>query len=246
MISYSTKYRSTQDEILDKLDLQDAELAVMLNDLKTVNSILGGQQVTLGGILKLLEGHPKETPVTILDIGCGDGEILRNIARFGVKHQYNFTLIGVDGNEHIIKIAETKSEAYTNISFKVKNIFSEGPIVPEYDIALCTLFLHHFKNEAIVSILNKLSAEAKVGVVVNDLHRSRFAFWLFKAFSSIFIKSKIARHDGLVSVARGFKQEELNGLAARIPETSSTIHWKWAFRWQWVLKKTNKGLVRVK
>lgn len=238
MIYYSSKYRSTQEEILDSFELQGPEMEVMLNDLKTVNKILGGQQVTLDGITKLLKGRTKEDVITIIDIGCGDGDMLRNIAKFGVVQQYNFNLVGIDGNEHIIKIAEEKSKTFSNISFKTKDIFSEGAIVSEYDIALCTLFLHHFKNEGIIEILKKLSAEANVGVVVNDLHRSRTAFWLFRLFSSIFIKSKIAKHDGLVSVARGFKRKDLKRLASQITGTTSKVQWKWAFRWQWIVQNT--------
>lgn len=235
MIPYSTKYRSTQDEILDSFDIHGPEMEVMLDDLKTVNKILGGQHVTLQGIALLLKNFTKDKTITILDIGCGDGEMLRKIAEFGKERSFQFKLIGIDGNEHIIKIAEEKSITYPNISFHVKDIFSESPLAPEYDIALCTLFLHHFKNEGVIAILKKLSTEAKLGVIVNDLHRSRLAFWLFKGFSSIFIKSKIAKHDGLVSVARGFKRKELIKLTAQIPEITSKVTWKWAFRWQWIL-----------
>lgn len=236
MISYSSKYRSTEDEILDNFDIQGPEVELMLKDLKTVNTVLGGHGVTLRGIATLLNDFSKEKTITIVDIGCGDGEMLRKIAAFEKKHSYTFNLIGIDGNEHIIKIAKEKSKAYHNMSFKVKNIFSEEATVPNYDIALCTLFLHHFKNEAIIAILKKLSTEAKVGVIVNDLHRSRLAFWLFKIFSSIFIKSKIAKHDGLVSVARGFKRKELQKITAQISNTTATVHWKWAFRWQCILR----------
>ncbi|MAZ72888.1 MAG: methyltransferase [Flavobacteriaceae bacterium] len=236
MIHYSAKYRSSQTEILDSFELHGPEMELMLNDLKTVNKILGGQQVTLNGIKKLITKNQKHTPLTIVDVGCGDGEMLRKIAQFGSQCNYHFNLVGIDGNEHIIKIAEKKSNAYPNIVFKVKDIFSEEPLHKSYDIALCTLFLHHFKNESVVSILQKLSAQAKVGVVINDLHRSRLAFWLFRLFSSIFIKSRIAKHDGLVSVARGFKRNELHSLAAQIPKTTSTVLWKWAFRWQWILE----------
>ncbi|RDK85200.1 methyltransferase domain-containing protein [Marinirhabdus gelatinilytica] len=239
MIQFSPKYRSKQVEILDSFELKGPEMEQMLIDLKIVNKLLGGQQVTINGVEKLLKGISKNESITIVDIGCGDGEMLRNIARFGANNNYNFNLIGVDGNEHIIKIAQSRSTAFQNIKFETKNIFSEGPIVPHYHIALCTLFLHHFKNEDITTILEKLSSQAKVGVVVNDLHRSRIAFWLFKLFSRIFIKSKIAKHDGLVSVARGFKRKELETLAETIAMGTSKIHWKWAFRWQWIVRNKN-------
>ena len=72
---------------------------------------------------------------------------------------------------------------------------------------VCNLFLHHFKNEEIITIVQKLVDASKMGVVVNDLNRNKLAFNLFKVFSRIFLKTHIARNDGLVSVARGFKRK---------------------------------------
>jgi len=98
------------------------------------------------------------------------------------------------------------------------------------------LFLHHFKNAEIVTILKKVKQSSNIGVVVNDLQRSELAFNLFKAFGWVFLKTKIAKHDGLVSVARGFKREELEHFSEKINNQQSLILWKWAFRYQWILK----------
>jgi len=235
MPKYSSKHRSTEVEIMDDFNLQGKEMQAVLTDLKTVSSLLGGASITLKGIKKLLAKCPKNKPITIIDVGCGDGEMLRKCARFGKKNGYTFNLVGVDANANIISEARARSKNFENVTFKTVDISSKEQI-PKADIAVCNLFLHHFKNDDIVNILQNLIQNSKLGVVVNDLHRSKVAFTLFRGFSSVFLKTKIARHDGLVSVARGFKKEELENLSKNIDNQQSLIRWKWAFRYQWILK----------
>ncbi|RFN58123.1 methyltransferase domain-containing protein [Marixanthomonas ophiurae] len=235
MPKYASKHRSTEVEIMDDFNLQGKEMQAVLTDLKTVSNLLGGANITLKGIKKLLSKRLKNEEVTIIDVGCGDGEMLRKCAHFGKRNQYNFNLIGLDANPNIISEAKERSKSFENLTFKTLDIFSAEPF-PKADIILCNLFLHHFKNADIVSILKKLIEASNMGVVVNDLHRSKLAFTLFKGFSSVFLKTKIARHDGLVSVARGFKREELDTFSEEINNQQSLIRWKWAFRYQWILK----------
>jgi 2-polyprenyl-3-methyl-5-hydroxy-6-metoxy-1,4-benzoquinol methylase len=241
MIHYSSKYRSTQSEIMDDFDLKGDDMKKVLTDLKNVNKWLGGNKISIKGIIKLLPRGAKEQTITILDLGCGDGEILRECARFAKKEGYNFRLIGVDANTYILEEARRRSTDFQNISFFKKDVFSSEIKELDYDIALCTLFLHHFSNEDIKALVQRFMDHAKVGVVVNDLHRSRLAFWLFKMVSYLILKTSIARTDGLISVARGFKRKELETLSKEINNSASVIKWKWAFRYSWILKKVNKS-----
>lgn len=237
MITYSSKYRSSQSEIMDDFNLQGGEMQKLLTDLKRVNTLLGGNSITINGIRQLLNNHSKNNPVTLLDIGCGDGEVLRQCAHWALKNGINVHLIGIDANAHILKEAKNRSEEIKNTTFKVVDVFSEKETLPEFDIALCTLFLHHFKEPQIEDLLKRLMLKAKVGVVINDLQRNILAFWLFKIFSLAFLRSKIARHDGLVSVARGFRRKELRRISEKI-EGRHQVKWKWAFRYQWIIKVT--------
>ncbi|GEQ86403.1 hypothetical protein ULMS_19110 [Patiriisocius marinistellae] len=239
MITFSNTQRSKQSEIMDNFDLQGKEMETLLTDLKKVNSLLGGTNITIDGIKKLLKSHNISKPIIIADIGCGDGELLRKCANYLRKLDYNFSLIGIDANPFILKEAQKRSIDYPEISYQTLNIFSEEIKTLNIDISLCTLFLHHFSNEKITQILKLLNKQSKIGIVVNDLQRSKIAFKLFKAFSAIFIKTKIAKHDGLVSVARSFKKEELIELANNIHNQKSFIKWKWAFRYQWILYSNN-------
>jgi hypothetical protein len=237
MISYSSKYRTDQTEIMDDFNLQGDEMQELLTDLKRVNKMLGGNAITLNGIDQLLEGRLTNNTITILDIGCGDGEMLRQCAQWMKKKGRNVHLIGLDANAHILKEAVNRSEEIKNTTFKVVNVFAEKEILPEFDIALCTLFLHHFKESQIEDLLNRLTRKAKMGVVINDLHRSFWALWLFRLYGLLFLKSRIARHDGLVSVARGFKRRELKRISEKIKGVHQ-LKWKWAFRYQWIIRVT--------
>ena len=235
MIKYSSKYRTSQTEIMDDFNLQGDEMQELLTDLKRVNKMLGGNAISLNGIGQLLEGRPANNTITILDIGCGDGEMLRQCAKWAAKNRIIVQLIGIDANAHIVKEAEKRSREIKNATFKVVNVFAEKEILPEFDIALCTLFLHHFKEPQIEDLLHRLTGKAKVGVVINDLHRSFWAFWLFRLYGSLFLKSRIARHDGLISVARGFKRKELKRISEKI-KGFHQLKWKWAFRYQWIIR----------
>lgn len=237
MITFSRHKRSSQSEIMDDFNLQGEEMEALMTDLRCVNTLLGGTKITTNGIAILLKDHPKDTPVRIIDIGCGDGALLRECALWGRKNGFTLKLIGIDANENIIREGRLRSVEFDEIEYQVLNIFSDEIKALQADICLCTLFLHHFPNAAILKILKRLTSQSRIGLVVNDLQRSAYAFHLFKLFSAIFIKTKIAKHDGLVSVARGFQKKELEVIGTEIPEATHQIRWKWAFRYQWLLKK---------
>ncbi|MCB0451892.1 MAG: methyltransferase domain-containing protein [Aequorivita sp.] len=237
MITFSNKYRSHQAEIMDNLDFQGEEMKNLLSDLKYVNKWLGGNKVTLDGIEKLLLGNSKKESITILDIGCGDGEMLRNCVKYAENNNLKLKCIGVDFNKNILEYAENQSRDFPNIKFQKVDVFLDEELIPNCDIAICTLFLHHFNDERISELLYTLLKKSNNGLVINDLQRSRMAFNLFKILSKLFLKTKTAKYDGLVSIARGFKKSELEHISKKIPNQKSEIHWRWAFRYQWIIKK---------
>src|SRR5690554_4781985 len=238
MIKFSNKHRSDQVEIMDDVEFQGLEMEKLLKDLNRINKWLGGNQITIDGIQKLLAQHPKNETVVILDIGCGDGELLRKCASYAEKNNIKLKGIGLDFNANIFEFAIKQSQAYPNIEFKKIDVFTEENLVPNCDIALCTLFLHHFDDEEVIDLIKKLMEKTRLGWVINDLHRSSIAFNLFKFISFFFIKSDTAKYDGLVSIAKGFKKRELINISRAIPNQRSEIRWRWAFRYQWILKRT--------
>jgi len=230
-----TKYRSEEEEIMDDLDYNGPILHDALDKLAKINQWLGGNKVTINGLKKALKNHSKNELITIVDLGCGGGDILREISRFGHRNGYKFQLIGIDANKHTVEYAQTSSKAYDNIEFKAIDIFSEDFEHLNYDIVLTTLFLHHFKEDELVMFLKPVIKKAKLGIVVNDLHRHKLAYYLFKLLCTT-IKNKTIVDDGLTSVLRGFKRQELVNISQQL-NANYHIQWKWAFRFQWLLKQ---------
>lgn len=230
-----TTYRTNEAEIMDDFSVHGELLHDALDKLATINKWLGGNQVTLEGLEILLKGQPKNKTITIIDLGCGGGDILRDIAKFGQKEGYDFELIGIDANKHATDYATTLSSANSNIRFLNYDVFSSEFKLLKYDIAITTLFLHHFKEDLLLELMHYLLEHSKIGLVVNDLHRHRLAYYLFKLIT-IPVKNKMIIEDGLTSVLRGFKRTELESLSKKL-NTNYQLKWKWAFRYQWILKR---------
>jgi 2-polyprenyl-3-methyl-5-hydroxy-6-metoxy-1,4-benzoquinol methylase len=231
----STKERTDKAELMDDFSIGGDLLKDTLDKLENINRWLGGNVMTVNSLKKVLKNHPKEQPLSIVDIGCGHGDILRDVAKFGRKNGYKMTLLGVDANPTAIAYANELSIAYPEVHFKTEDIFSEAFKKREFDVVLATLFLHHFKEEPLVSFLENTLKQTKIGVVVNDLHRHTLAYYLFMLLS-VFIKNKMIIEDGLTSVLRGFKRKDLMQLSERL-QVKPQISWKWAFRFQWILKR---------
>ena len=230
-----TSHRSSEMEIMDDFTMEGVLFRDTLDKLEIINRFLGGNSVTINGLKKLLKNQPKNKTITIVDLGCGNGDILRDISKFGRKNNYSFKLIGIDANLAATEYAKELSKEYSELSFKTMDILSEDFKKQSYDVVLCTLFLHHFKNEELISFLKTTTDKATIGVVVNDLHRHKLAYYLFKLIG-FFIKNKMVRQDGLTSILRAFKKKDLENIAKEI-KVHFSIQWKWAFRYLWILKK---------
>ena len=230
-----TSHRSSEMEIMDDFTMEGALFRDTLDKLEIINRFLGGNSVTINGLKNLLKNQSKNKTITIVDLGCGNGDILRDVAKFGRKNNYSFNLIGIDANLAAIEYAKELSKEYSELSFKTIDILSEDFKKQSYDVVLCTLFLHHFKNEELISFLKTTTNKATIGVVVNDLHRHKLAYYLFKLIG-FFIKNKMVRQDGLTSVLRAFKRKDLENIAKEM-KVHFSIQWKWAFRYLWILKK---------
>ena len=230
-----TTYRRNDIEIMDDLDMSGDLLTGALDKLSIINKWLGGNQLTLNGIKKLIQGLDKSKEISIVDLGCGGGDILRVLADYAEANQLKFKLIGIDANAATLEYARHRSENYNNITYLQYDIDSQEFASLDYDIALSTLFLHHFEHEKVNQLVKQWSDKAGIGVVINDLHRHSLAYYLFYVIT-LFFGNEMVRNDGLLSILKAFKRGDLEGYASKLPY-KSTIQWKWAFRYEWLIKK---------
>ncbi|WP_309641532.1 methyltransferase domain-containing protein [Flavobacterium sp.] len=233
----STKHRTNAPEIMDDFSLEGNLLLDALDKIAKINQWLGGNKLTLKGVEKLIQNIPKTTPICIIDLGCGNGDMLRSLAEYGLANQREFKLIGIDANPFTVNYAKESSNDYTNIEYLSEDIFEFDYEDYAIDIVLCTLTLHHFKDEQILKIMQTLNNNVRIGIVVNDLHRNTIAYRLFQLICFLFQLNPMSKEDGLTSILRGFKKNELTAFSKKLKLTSYTIAWKWAFRYQWIIYK---------
>jgi 2-polyprenyl-3-methyl-5-hydroxy-6-metoxy-1,4-benzoquinol methylase len=229
-----TSQRSLAPEIMDDFQLEGSMLRETLDEIAGINRWLGGNRITLNGVAQLL--NKTNEVVHIVDIGCGNGDMLRALAD---AFKGRVMLTGIDANAFTIAHAQKLSTAYPDIQYYCMNIMEAPFSKLRYDIALCTLTLHHFTDEEIKGMLQTMQQSATLGIVVNDLQRSALAYRLFELMAWACRLSPMAKADGATSILRGFKRKELQQLSEQLNIKSYSLRWKWAFRYQWIIRKTN-------
>jgi len=232
-MNFSTRHR--EDELMDDMQLSAHDLKLIYDDINRANSFLGGTNGLISAVTNLISKNPKNA-YSLIDVGCGDGEMLRKLCLYFRSKNLEVSLIGMDLNEKAIALAEASSKDFPEISYSVLDVLSEDITALQADLVVSTLTMHHIKEEAIPLFLKRLCEMARIGIVINDLQRSRLAYYLFKFFSAIFIKTKEAKNDGLVSIRSGFTKKELLHYSHGLSKFDHSIQSKWAFRYVWIMQ----------
>ena len=220
---------------MDDLTASGQIIDVTLHELEVINKLLGGNYVTLNGLRKLMKHVRKDQPVTIADVGCGSGDILRLIRKWLNQQGRQAALFGIDANPNIASYAATHTPPDFEIIFKALDIFSEEFRSQQYDIVTGTLFFHHFTHEQLVEFFRNIYPKVNVGIVINDIHRHWFAYHSIRLLTKWFSNSSMVINDAPLSVARAFKKSELIEILEKAGIEKFSIRWMWAFRWQVVI-----------
>jgi len=221
---------------MDDLTLSGEQLRRNLDELEVINYWLGGHQVVLDALDRVLRKH-LSLPLRIVDVGCGGGDTLQSIARWARRKHIPMELVGVDANAFMIAYARQRSLAYPEISFMQHDVFSDSFACRQYDVVVCSLFCHHFTNRQLVCMFRQLYRQAKLAVIINDLHRHWLAYYAIKYITAAFSRSYLVKHDAPLSVWRAFRRGELEELVREAGVTQYRLRWMWAFRWQLLLQK---------
>lgn len=223
---------------MDDLSLASDALRQNLDELEIINTWLGGYAPVLSGVASLQPGFPTARPLRIADIGSGGGDTLRQLARWARRHGVAVELVGIDANAFMIGYAQEKAAGWPEITFEQLDIFSPAFAQQTYDVVTCSLFCHHFTNEDLVRLFRQLARQARLGVVINDLHRHPLAYYSIKWLTRLLGGSYLVQNDAPLSVARAFSRAELAGLLAAAGVRVRRLRWRWAFRWEVVFEQS--------
>lgn len=223
------KYRSNEKEYLDNSPIETKDLYQNLIELDIINSRLGGYNASKKGLEKILK---TTKPVnTILDIGFGGGDSIKQMQKYCEKKNVKLFFYGVDLKNDCVKYAESNLTTLTNkhlICDDYRNISAD--LLKQIDVIHCSLFLHHLTDEEIIDLL-KFGKSNQCIILANDLQRNWFAYYSIKFLTAIFSKSYLVKNDAPLSVKRGFKKNELIALLEKAGYKNYSVKWSWAFRY---------------
>ncbi len=228
----SFQYRSYQKELLDRDDIPFRDIQKNMQELNTINTLLGGHAITVKGFQQLAAGQQQ---IIVCEIGCGGGDNLTAIAKWCKTNHLPVKFIGIDLKPECIAVASEvemlKSKTQWIVSDYAKVIFDQKP-----DIIFSSLFCHHFTETQLVEQLQWMQKNSSIGFFINDLHRNRIAYYAIRVLTGLFSSSYLVKHDAPLSVARGFRKGEWDAIFKKAVLKQPGIRWMWAFRYLIIYK----------
>ena len=196
------------DELLDGPLEDPAVLAGNLRDLGRVNRWLGGTRLSETAI-DSLSAH--RSGLSILDVGTGGADIPMALLAGAAGRGQTIQVVALDSRPEVLAAAAIATPAVTSTP-GLTLVLGDGLSLPyadrSFDVVHASLVLHHLDEEEVTALVTEMARVARLGIVVNDLHRSRPAWigaWLL---GHSLTRNRYTRHDGPLSVRRAYRQDE--------------------------------------
>lgn len=150
----------------------------------------------------------------VVDLATGSGDIPRLLVNHGRRIGAQIVVDAVDQQAATLEIARTLSAGYPEISYHEANIL-EWDCTQGYDIALCSLVLHHFSDDDAVKLLRRCRALSNRFVLVSDLRRGFLLRTGVYTLTALIFREPMTRFDARLSAQRAFSFAEMRELATR-------------------------------
>ncbi|HST53343.1 MAG TPA: methyltransferase domain-containing protein [Pyrinomonadaceae bacterium] len=231
------RQRSEELEHLDLGDYTPEEYEGCMVELRRVNRWLGDARALTRSVLPEIESDVSAKTKTdgarefsLLDVGAGSGELLREVARWARNRKMKARLVGLELNGRSASGIVEESRGFDEI-VAVRGDAMRLPFdARSFDYVMCSLFAHHFRDAGVVSVLREMSRVARRRVYVIDLHRHPVAYYFYTTVGRLFLHNRLIREDGALSILRGFVPRELRRLAEGAGLSSAKVERRFPFR----------------
>lgn len=223
-------------ELMDQPGLDPVQHRQALRGLSRVNRISGTAEKLWRRIRTVRPITPNE-PLRVLDLACGGGDVLLDLAKRSIGHAIPIEFFGRDLSETAIAHAREAAQqlGLTTVDFLQADAFGGDRVNESFDVVLTTLFLHHLNRNDAKKLLRRMAELSKQIVIVDDLRRTRLGYVFALVGCRILSRSPIVHYDGPLSVKAAFTEPEVLQMAeeAGLLGASTTRHWPQRFLFEW-------------
>jgi ubiquinone/menaquinone biosynthesis C-methylase UbiE len=202
----------------EMVDLPDADPFLLrdeMNNLRKINRRFGGISAVRWEVAALASNTDPRRPLHILDLATGSADVPLALVRYFSATGRPVRITAVDRNEVVLEEASGHAAGTSEILFVRGNILELDYPDEGFDIALCSLALHHFDVADAVRIISEMERLSRVGFVLCDLRRSYAALWSAWLYTRLTTRNIMTRTDAIASVRASFTENELRDLLAR-------------------------------
>jgi ubiquinone/menaquinone biosynthesis C-methylase UbiE len=223
------RQRSEELEHIDKGDYTPEEYEGCLAELRGVNRWLGDSSALRRSVLPDI-GRDSPREFSLLDVGAGTGELLREVALWARRRGTKARLVGLELNGRAAEgLAEESREFW-----EIESVRGDALRLPfaagAFDYVMCSLFTHHFRDEACARLLGEMARVAGRRVYCIDLHRHPVAYYFYTTAGRLFLHNRLVREDGALSILRGFRPRELRAVAERAGLSDVKVERRFPYR----------------
>lgn len=203
----SLKQRARAEEQMDDPSLDPKVYDEVLKGLGRVNGWTLAARPTLAFLARGTRGRGG---FSLLDVGSGEGGMLRTVARWARRRGLNARLTGVDLNPKSEAVARAKTTRDMPIDYRTGDYSELG----RFDFVISSLVAHHMTDGQLSGFLRWMESNSNRGWFVNDLHRHGFAYYGYPLLAALLGVHRIVREDGRLSIARSFRPEDWRAILA--------------------------------
>ena len=232
--SHDMARRQRRPELMDELGLDPRRHAAALRGLERINVLSRTADALLPALRRLAE-RTQSGELRILDVACGGGDMAVRLARSAGRAGLRVHVDGCDLSPTAVEHSRSRAAA-AGLEMRFFTHDALGNRFPDgYDVLMSTLFLHHLDETDAVALLGNMREAARLGVLVDDLIRSRMGYTLAWLGCRLVTTSHIVHHDGPVSVEAAFSLDEIRELAGRagLEDARLQRHWPERFLLEW-------------
>lgn len=184
-----------------------------LRDLARFNAHLGGVAITRRALRDVVDGRATDAPLHLLDVGTGAADIPAALLADGAGAP-RLRVTATDSRPEIVAWARERHGVRADLDL----LIAGGTSLPwpdeAFDVAHVSLVLHHLEPADAARMLGELARTARLGVIVNDLDRTRVGWLGAWLLLHTVTRNRYTRHDGPLSVRRAYRPDEVAAMAA--------------------------------